>query len=195
MTIIKEGGRKRSDKDFYPTPIEFARAVVNTVIPKECSPAFICDPGAGTGVWGKALKEVDKFKPSYLVGVDKFFEKPSEDYDEWDIDDYLNYTFMFGTYDLIIGNPPYSLAEEFIRQSLEILNGEGYLIFLLRLSMLESATRGKGLWKETPLKEVNVCIQRISFTGDGHTDDTAYGVFVWKKDFVGSPILKWLDWR
>ena len=188
-----EGGRKRKKADFYPTPLEFCKATVSNLIPTDCSPAFICDPGAGDGVWGEALRE--RFKDAYLIGVELEREDFPIVYNQWHTIDYLNHHGLYGKYDLIIGNPPYSLAEEFIRHSLDLLSDSGYLIFLLRWSFLESQSRGRGLWKEFPPKELNVCVSRISFTGDGKTDDQAYGVYVWQKNFIGKPTFDWFDWK
>ena len=52
-----------------------------------------------------------------------------------------------GKYDIIIGNPPYSLAKEFILKSLDSLNDNGILIFLLRTAFLESKSRYQ-FWQE-----------------------------------------------
>lgn len=191
MIIIKESGRKRKKHDFYPTPLEFCKAVVNLV---DFYPAFICDPGAGNGVWGRALRE--KFPHAMLDGVElQPLDKPGW-YDSWYIGDYLKYEPFIYKYDLIIGNPPYSLAEEFICHSMDLLSDYGVLIFLLRLSFLESKSRVRGLFKEFPPSNVFVSASRISFTGDGKNDDQAYAVFWWTKRktqnwFIGS----WLDWK
>jgi len=185
--------RPRAEADFYPTPIPLCQAVVNNIIPVDFNPTFICDPGAGTGNWGRALYETMKYKNSYLVGVE-IQNSDVDIYSAWCIEDYLKHENIFGNYDLIIGNPPYKQAEEFIRHSLDMLSDGGYLIFLLRLSMLESMKRGRGLWKDTPIKEVWVSMRRIPFYGKG-SDDTAYGIYVWQKGYVGLAILKWLDWE
>jgi hypothetical protein len=107
-----------------------------------------------------------------------------------------SFTIPGHLYDLIIGNPPYSDIEEFIFHSLNIVSNEGYVVFLMRLAMLESQKRGRGMWRQTPLKDVWISIRRISFTGDGHSDDTAYGTFVWKNDYtnIGEFTGRWMDW-
>jgi hypothetical protein len=81
-------------------------------------------------------------------------------------------------WDLIIGNPPFSLALEFVERSL-FFNDEATVAFLLRLSFLESAARFRtGIWAE--LARVHVLAERPSFTGNGRTDASAYAWFVWK---------------
>jgi hypothetical protein len=197
MVIIKEKGKDRHENDYYPTPIEYCRASIAHALPPDFKPAFICDPGAGTGAWGRAIKESPILKDAYLVGVDQFQTIKIAGYDSWYGEDYLEHKPTFKPYDLIIGNPPYSLIEEFIWKSLDILADDGYIVFLMRLAMLESQKRGRGMWKQTPLKDVWISIRRISFTGDGHSDDTAYGTFVWKKDYIniGEFTGRWMDWN
>ncbi len=192
MAIIEKGLKRRKEYDFYSTPLEFCKAAVNII--NDFNPTFICDPGAGNGVWGKILKE--KFPNSMLNGVEiQPFDKPIW-YDNWYLGDYLKYEPFTYKYDLIIGNPPYSLAEEFIRHSFNILSDNGYIVFLLRLSFLESKKRARSLFKEFPPLNVYISVSRISFTCDGKSDDQAYAVFKWAKNrtqnwFIGS----WLDWK
>lgn len=69
-------------------------------------------------------------------------------------------------YDCIITNPPYSLAEEFLRKSLEIAP---VVCFLLRLNFLGSQKRAAFLSKNPP--DVYVLSERPSFV-NGKTDST-----------------------
>ena len=87
------------------------------------------------------------------------------------------------SYDVIIGNPPYSLALDFINKSLELLHPGGLLIFLLRTNFLESERRFKW-WQEHPLSGLYTLHKRPSFTGRG-TDATSYSWFVWERGGTG----------
>lgn len=82
-------------------------------------------------------------------------------------------------YDVIIGNPPYSLAKEFVEKSLNCLKDDGVLIFLLRTAFLESKSRYE-FWQKNPLSGLYTLSKRPSFTGKG-TDATSYSWFVWDK--------------
>ena len=83
-------------------------------------------------------------------------------------------------YDIVISNPPFMLAEEFVRQSLEWCREGGYVVMLLRLNFFGSMKRFP-LFKELPPIRCYVHHKRISFTEDGVTDSVEYAHFVWKK--------------
>jgi len=125
-------------------------------------------------------------------------------YDDWIIGNYFNVDRedVFGTrigQELIFGNPPYSLAEEFVRKSLELVDDGGYVFFLLRLAFLESKKRHFGLYAEHPLRRVYVLTRRPSFfttKKDSKTVDAlAYGMFLWQKGWKGTTELSHLYWE
>jgi hypothetical protein len=199
---------RRFDNDLYPTPIDFCRSALGTL---NVNHDFvnILDPGAGLGAWGKAVRELintdDRFAKAHLVGVelDEETYPDGEYYDEWFVDNFLTWDTKM-KFDLIIGNPPYGQAEEFVRKSFELLNEGGIVLFLLRLSFLESQKRGEGLWKEHPPWSVHVVSRRISFTGNRKSDETAYALYRWEEQVLDwhkfqlgrvLPQLKWLDWN
>lgn len=183
--------RPRQENDFYPTPIELCRAALSLV--ETPNPWTILDPGCGSGVWGEAAREF--WPKSEILGVDivadtdlKLFYNGVivKDFRDW---------IPSPRYELIMGNPPYKYAEEFIRNSWTSLRAAGEMIFLLRLAFLEGQKRCQGLWKEIPPQDVYVLGRRPSFTGNGKTDATAYAIFRWVFDTpVSETKLHWLDW-
>jgi len=191
--------RKREPNDFYPTAIEVCRVALGVLpeqltVKPDCRP-FIVDPGAGTGVWGIAAKERWN---ALLWGCDiRVLEQPSV-YDEWHAKTNFVTSNKTPNADLVMGNPPYKFAEQFVRGAFAAVRNGGYILFLLRLAFLESQTRGNGLWKAYPPKEVYVLSARPSFINEGpkagKTDATVYGIFVWQKGWVGKSTLDWLDW-
>jgi hypothetical protein len=199
MTIIKEGGVKRRENDFYETPLAFAATAMYNI---PCAPMSVktaLDPGAGRGVWGRALR---RFNPTcHIAGID--IQPPSDlikdhdvfgqVYDEWHYGDFLEWETK-DKYDLIMGNPPYKLVHEFVDKSFGLLAPHGQLVFLMRLAMLESQKRYKTWWTHSPIKKVFVSPRRISFTGDGKSDDTAYALFVWQEGYEGATLLDWIWW-
>lgn len=97
---------------------------------------------------------------------------------------------------LIITNPPYSLAEEFVRKAVTVLTEDGVAMFLLRLGFLASQKR-LPLWtRDVRLQDLGVLTQRPSFIG-GTDVKTDYGWFVFsRRDVPGfyytRPQMDWL---
>ena len=95
--------------------------------------------------------------------------------------------------DAVIGNPPFSHAEEHTRHALKLVSRQGGVVaFLLRLAFLEGKARA-AFWSEHPAAHVYVLSERPSFTG-GATDSCAYGVFVWAPH-RGPTTLSHLSWK
>jgi hypothetical protein len=77
-------------------------------------------------------------------------------------------------FDVVITNPPFYLAEEFVRKALQHAD---HVAMLLRLAFLESRRREQ-FHQEHP-SDVYVLSRRPSFMSNGATDSCAYGWFVW----------------
>lgn len=186
-------GAERQPSDFYATPAEVCDAAI-AVVPMRSPDAMVLDAGAGTGAWGASLRRT--YADLWIEGIDiEPRTKPDGvDYDEWHAPrDFLSVTQAdIGTYDAVIGNPPFSLAEEFVRHAHTMIAPNGVVAFLLRLNFLEGKKRGDGLWKEFPLSGLYVYSARPSFTGDGKTDAAAYALFVWNKGHRGKFTGGWL---
>ena len=88
-----------------------------------------------------------------------------------------------GFYSLIITNPPFSLAQEFLTKSLSESHSVWYL---LRLNFLGSQKRKK-FWELNPPTHLLVLSKRPSFTNKG-TDATEYAWFGW--DYSDVCLLK-----
>jgi hypothetical protein len=182
--------RPRDPHDHYPTPVALCYAALQHY--GQGSHSRILDPGAGTGVWGASARAF--YPDAHLTGVELRRSPKPDAYNLWLTQNYLDLDFG-RDFDLIIGNPPYKLAEAFIRKALSELTAGGDLVFLLRIAFLAGQDRGKGLWHDYPPRTVGVCSRRPSFTGDGKTDATDYALFHWVKGASGPPPrLEWFDW-
>ena len=79
---------------------------------------------------------------------------------------------------LILTNPPFSLAMEFLEKALASQKPhQGTSAFLLRLSWLASSKRA-AFHRENP-SDVYVLSKRPSFTGDGKSDSADYMWAIW----------------
>ena len=194
MTIIYSSKplRDREPNDFFPTPKEIIRAVLKDYSEKHSRPATILDPGCGEGVWGEVAKE---FWPNALIaGVDIRDVPRNPAYDIWHNNtDFLTYKFTPANCDLVIGNPPFKYAEQFLEKCIDT-----NVIFLLRASFLESKKRYDKYYSGGVFipSEVKISTRRISFTGNKKSDNTMYGIYYWlKSNFKMNTTLSWLDWE
>lgn len=96
--------------------------------------------------------------------------------------DYLK--IDYSEIDLIVTNPPFSLAIDFLRKSL--LEAKT-VVYLMRLEILGSRKRNR-FWSENPPSHLYVLSERPSFSINGKTDMTEYAWFVWDRgDFIVDP--------
>jgi len=86
-------------------------------------------------------------------------------------------------YAMIISNPPFSLAMEFIRRSLE--SKTRFVVMLQRMNYIGSERRHP--FMSTCPPDLYVLPNRPSFKADGSTDSIEYAWFVWDKMTLGSP--------
>lgn len=176
-------GTKRNEADFYATPLETVYALLDNygrIKPGD----VILEPSAGNGNIIQALRN-----RGYKNRIDAIELRESEKdnliglADNIEITDFLELDPWHSRYNVIIGNPPYSLAQEFIDKSLELLAPGGRLIFLLRTNFLESNKRFEW-WQYKLPTGLYTLHKRPSFTGKG-TDATSYSWFIWEKSEKG----------
>ena len=183
--------KKRKPNDFYPTPPNVCRSVIQVAKQVGALKCYnnnltVLEPSAGDGAFFRGLRNQGFSCYTHMVEP---HEKPWIDPNDQrclvfqtTLEEFNRKVFRSGHgYGLIIGNPPYSLAEEHVRLCLGMLSPGGSLVFLLRLSFLESKKR-EVFWSENPCSSVHVFSRRPSFTANSKTDCAAYAVFVWNND-------------
>ena len=94
-------------------------------------------------------------------------------------DDDENFFHWDGSVDLIMGNPPFSQALQFMTHSLPRCKT---LMFLLPLNFLASKKRYKDIFSKNPPDTLFVLAKRPSFSGDGRTASQDYGWFIWQQE-------------
>jgi len=97
----------------------------------------------------------------------------------------------------IITNPPYSMAQEFVKKALEIIDKGHKVAMFLKLTFLEGKGRAD-LFKRNPPIRVWVSRSRLKCAKNGDFDSmdgsaTAYAWFIWEKGFQGNPEIHWFN--
>lgn len=188
---IKHGAPIQVKQPFelYATPQPLVNYAINRFAPKESRK--ILDLGSNDGRWGEAAAlHVDRV--DMLCGVDIRPLAKRKPFTHWLTLDYglpmLRRLEMQGmTFGLVVSNPPFSLAENFIRAAWDMLLPGGVMIFLLPLSFLASEKRRCGLWLDLPPLGVYQLNPRVNYEGHGNGQPRIDALYVWRKDQNGQP--------
>lgn len=181
---------ERVPLDAYYTPDPLARALVSVL---SIEPgAHVVEPSVGGGAFVRALRA---FVPGVrVVGLDIDPDAPGlAECDAHRVGDWPAWAPSLARPEWVVGNPPYSHAQQHIGAALAVAPR---VAMLLRLAMLESSKRLDWWAGEAGerLEAVYVLAERPSFTRGG-TDSAAYGWFVWGPGGADRPRLRWLSWR
>jgi len=167
-------------ENFYSTPEIFTEWLLEN----EEFDGLILEPACGDGRMAKVLKA-----EGYHVRCSDIIDRG---YKPMMIRDFFDWKLA----DNIVTNPPYNLAEEFVRHALAI--GLGKVAMVLRLNFLESAGRYK-LFRQHPPARIYVVSQRTSMMpaikrANGKmkaANAVSYAWFVWERG-VTDTHLRWL---
>ena len=178
---------KRHENDKYITERNLIRAAYKEHMP---FPVERClDIGAGDGRWGEIVLETQPL--AELTGVELDDTPANQSFNEWygktDFLEWAENSPEERTFDFIVSNPPYYIAEPIIRAAWDLLVPGGTMLMLLRLAFQAGIKRYETLWNDIWVREVSVLSRRPSFYGGG-TNGTDYGIFVWEKDEWDNPI-------
>ena len=169
--------------DFYKTP----QWAVDAILEREELEGEVLDPCCGDGAIASRIKELF---PQCWVDADDLIDRG---YGRPNID-YLLEPIM--PYDAVVMNPPFSLAEEFIRKALrQTKERKGKVFNISRLSLLEGQKRLK-LFQEFPPARVWVFSKRVNYfdpEGNEIQSATSNCWTVWDWKTIGQPTeLKWI---
>lgn len=185
---MNDNGRlpKRADSDLYVTPRENVEIALDFLVERVSALLHrnnwrILDLGAGPGVWGQAVRV--RWPNAFIHGVELRDIPNPGSYDLWSRIDMRSWAAVYAcpTFDLVLGNPPYSLDEEAVRIGLDRVCSGGHVMMLLPITFLTSQSRRDGLYAEYPLRYYAQFSQRISWNGSGKTPPRDHALYVWQK--------------
>ncbi len=176
----------KDSRDDFPTPPWATRGLMEYVVgPKEDIRYQSClEPACGVGHMSKVLEEYfDR-----VVSSDKY------DCGYGQVHDFLDESWPQQTFDWVITNPPFRLAEEFIAKALRVArNG---VAILARTTFIESIGRYERIFKDTPPSKFAQFTERVPMVR-GRLDKkastaTGYSWIIWESSSVGDPKLLWV---
>ena len=166
-------GLKRIKNDAYQTPSWLTEAIVPELINRlGTGDMRVYEPACGNGQMVSVLNNYF----TDVVGTDLVGEKSV---------DFLS-TPASPEYDLIITNPPYSCAQEFVTKAFQWRRSKDSVVaMLLRINFLGSMKRAK--WFRNNIPAIYVTPKRPKFSLNKHgklaSDATEYAWFVWQEPF------------
>lgn len=202
----KDALPKRRAHDFYQTEHNLIQAVMDVLRPD--NPFSVLDLGAADGRWGHGLVDYlanHAMRLPLLSGID-IRELPRPEYfTQW----YSPANFLdpdvqgqmkkdrLGGYDVILSNPPFKYAEEFVRGGWDLLAFGGVMAYLLPIAFMATQTRYFGLWNELHPAHVYVCSRRPSFykSEKSRTNLDDFAIYVWMKNYNGMPVGLPRQWQ
>ena len=175
MSSTKRGTTVKKDHDYYVTPLRCIRTFVEEFAKHELdltkASIKILDPAAGGD---------SKHPMSYPEVIGRHVDTIDIRKDSLASRKY-NYLKSIETgYKVIITNPPFYLAEDFVEKSLDEVVKNGFVVMFLRLNYFGSQRRKRFFDRCMP-KYCFVDHKRASFTDNGKTDSIEYAHFVWQK--------------
>lgn len=185
--VMSQRVEAKDSPDDFPTPPWATRALLEHVLPdKKCLSEQQClEPACGAGHMAKVLN-------GYFSEVEC---SDAFSYGYGKVRDFITQPYRKATFDWVITNPPFRLAEEFLMLSLEAAR-IGVAI-LARTVFLESVGRYNTIFQTKPPTIFAQFVERVPMVrgrlDDKATTATGYAWFVWDKRGSGAaPQLAWV---
>ena len=170
--VMSQRAEPLTSPDDFPTPPWATRALLEHILKPHIRKAHTClEPACGRGYMSNPLLE-------YFHSVSSY---DAYDYDYAPLRDFLTFPYMPKSYDWVITNPPFRLAEDFVHRSLNI--AKVGVAILARTVFLESISRYQSIFQNNPPSIFAQFSERVPMV-KGRIDPkastaTGYAWFVW----------------
>jgi hypothetical protein len=170
--------------DDFPTPPWATRALIEHVIGPSLNSQTCLEPACGRGHMAIALAPYFR----KVVATDIC------DYGYGQVSDFLSATHADKSFDWVITNPPFRLAEDFIYRALRVARRG--VSMLTRTVFLESVGRYERLFKLNAPSRCAQFVERVPMIRGRIDKDastaTGYAWLVWEKEKLGQCKLIWI---
>ncbi|CAA2142807.1 hypothetical protein [Hyphomicrobium sp. ghe19] len=188
----RESGYERIERDAYMTPAWATHALTKEIMgPRFRRGMTVWEPAAGT------LQMVDALEADGLEVIPSDLHAPSDRPELFGgnrimVGDFLDdqRPFLPFEFDAIITNPPYKLAEEFVRKALELTKPKRGLVAMLLGVKFDSAVTRSDIFNEHPAWGMKITLTdriwwfdpKLDANGkvNGPSEDHAWFVWDWR---------------
>ena len=184
--VMAQRYEAKESLDNFPTPPWATRALLEHGIPKvhKFAEQTCLEPACGQGYMAEPLAEY--FREVTASDI--------ENYGYGETVDFLNTPYSEESYDWVITNPPFKLAENFIQHAMPIAR-KG-VAMLTRTVFLESIGRYERIFSIRPPTIFSQFSERVPMV-KGRLDRkastaTGYAWLIWEKGNFSDPKLQWL---
>jgi hypothetical protein len=172
--------------DLYETP----EVVTLALLAVEPLPPRILEPACGRGAISKVLRGA-----GHTV-----LENDIVDYGQGQdsVQNFLDLrSAQVGEIDAVVTNPPYRLAQHFVRHALTLCPR---VFMLLRLTFLESERRrdvldGAGLIRVHVFRNRLPMMHRDGWAGNRASNAVAFAWYVWQQGYIGNATIDRISWK
>lgn len=178
--VMAQRVESKESLDDFPTPPWATRALIEHIIGTEAVSDKTClEPACNRGFMSVPLKQYFK----EVTSSDVF------DYGYGEISDFLGRSYKASSFDWVITNPPFKVAEDFVREGLRVARIG--VAMLTRTVFIESVGRYERLFSVNPPWKFAQFVERVPMV-KGRLEKTAstatgYCWILWLKDAPNAP--------